>query len=196
MSPEEALREVMKDEIFYSTSEGGVTLSGGEPLYSFDFTLELLRLCKEKGLHTAIETSGSAPTEKILEVAKFVDLFLFDCKESDPERHREFVGADNALILKNLKAISDAGKEIILRCPIIPGYNDREDHFLAIAALSEKLPSVSAVEIEPYHPLGESKANKLGREYPLSGKPFAEKSDSEKWIKFISEKTKKPVRLG
>jgi pyruvate formate lyase activating enzyme len=196
MSTEEALCEVMKDKVFYETSGGGVTLSGGEPLYSFDFSLELLKLCKEKGLHTAIETCGFAPRDRVERIAEYVDLFLFDCKETDPVLHKSYTGVDNSLILSNLSLLDSLGKEIVLRCPIIPGYNDRKDHLLGIAALAEKYRSVCSVDVEPYHPLGESKSSKLGEEYALSGLPFAEKSQAAEWIKIIGENTKKPVRLG
>ena len=196
MAPTEVLYEVKKDQVFYETSGGGVTLSGGEPLYSFDFSFELLKLCKENGLHTAVETCGFAPRERVERIAQYVDLFLFDCKETDPVLHKSYTGVDNSLILSNLALLDSLRKEIVLRCPIIPGYNDRTDHLLGIAALAEKYESVSGIDVEPYHPLGESKSEKLGEEYALSGMSFAEKSQVAEWIRIISENTKKPVRQG
>ena len=196
MSTEEVLSEVMKDKVFYETSGGGVTVSGGEPLYSFDFTLELLMGAKERGLNTAIETSGLTSGENISLISPFVDLFLFDCKETDPSLHKEYVGADNSLILSNLELLDSLGAHVILRCPIIPSKNDRREHLLGIAALAERLGCVEAVEIEPYHPLGEGKAESLGKDYKLRGQQFPEKEAVESWLDTISENTKKPVRKG
>ena len=196
ISAEEALCEVMKDEIFYETSGGGVTVSGGEPLYCFDFTYELLSLAKEKSLHTAIETSGFAPAERVRKIAEVTDLFLFDCKETDGKLHKEFTGVDNSLILSNLKLLNSLGKKVVLRCPIIPGKNDRDDHFKAIGTLAESLECVEGIDVEPYHPLGESKAESLGKDYILKGLGFPENETVDLWIKKISEKTKKPVRRG
>ncbi len=196
MRCDEVLSEVMKDKIFYETSGGGVTLSGGEPLYSFEFTLELLRACKESGIHTAMETCGFAPAERIKEAARYTDLFLFDYKETDPTLHKRYTGVDNSLILSNLALVNSLGKETVLRCPIIPGCNDRREHFLAIGELARKYDSLIGVDVEPYHPLGESKAEQLGKEYSLSGKPFAERDSVSEWIRIISENTDKPVKQG
>ena len=157
--------EVLKDKPFYENSGGGVTLSGGEPLAQYDFTLELLQKAKENGIHTAVETCGYAEKSKILEIAKYIDLFLFDCKETDPELHKKYTGVDNKVILENLKALSDAGSKIILRCPIIPGFNDRAEHFKGISEIADKFIGIEHIEVEPFHPLGESKYSALGRKY-------------------------------
>ena len=162
---DEVLKEIVKDKPFYENSGGGVTLSGGEPLAQYDFSLELLKKAKENGIHTAVETCGYAEKSKILEIAKYVDLFLFDCKETDPELHKEYTGFDNKIILENLKALSDAGSKIILRCPIIPGFNDRAEHFKGISEIADKFSGIEHIEIEPFHPLGESKYSALGRKY-------------------------------
>ena len=196
MSAEQALAEVKKDSIFYETSGGGVTVSGGEPLYSFDFTYELLSLARASGLHTAMETSGFAPEERIRKAAEVCDLFLYDYKETDPDLHREFCGVDNRLILSNLRLLDSLGARVILRCPIIPGKNDREEHFDGIGAISRELSCIEAVEVEPYHPLGESKADSLGADYPLKGLGFPEKEVADGWVQRIAAKTSKPVRKG
>ena len=160
---DEVLKEIVKDKPFYENSGGGVTLSGGEPLAQYDFSLELLKKAKENGIHTAIETCGYAEKSKILEIAKYVDLFLFDCKETDQELHKKYTGVDNKIILENLKALSDAGSKIILRCPIIPGFNDRAEHFKGISEIADKFSGIEHIEIEPFHPHGESKYSALGR---------------------------------
>lgn len=160
----EVLEAVMKDELFYKNSGGGITLSGGEPLFQPNFALEILRLSKERGLHTAVETCGFVKPEILCQAAEFTDLFLFDFKETDPEKHRAYTGADNALILENLRLLETMGKDVILRCPIIPGYNDREDHFDGICAVANRHRNILRVEIEPYHAFGEAKYAALGRQ--------------------------------
>ncbi len=166
ISSEEVVAEVMKDAVFYKNSGGGVTLSGGEPLFQFDFALEILQKCKEKGLHTAMETCGFATKGQITQIAQYTDLFLFDFKETDPARHKEYTGVDNAVILENLQLLNELGKDVILRCPIIPGYNDRQENYGRICELANTLPSVIGVELEPYHGLGENKYVALGKDLP------------------------------
>ena len=191
VSANEVTAEVLKDKPFYENSGGGVTLSGGEPLAQYDFSLELLKKAKENGIHTAIETCGYAEKSKILEIAKYVDLFLFDCKETDQELHKEYTGFDNKIILENLKALSDAGSKIILRCPIIPGFNDRAEHFKGISETAEKFIGIEHIEIEPFHPLGESKYSALGRE--VADIPVPSGKTVDKWIKQIGCGTDKDV---
>ena len=188
---DEVLKEIVKDKPFYENSGGGVTLSGGEPLAQYDFSLELLKKAKENGIHTAIETCGYAEKSKILEIAKYVDLFLFDCKETDPELHKKYTGVDNKIILDNLKALSNAGSKIILRCPIIPGFNDRAEHFKGISETAEKFIGIEHIEIEPFHPLGESKYSALGRE--TADIPVPSGKTVDKWIKQIGCGTVKEV---
>jgi pyruvate formate lyase activating enzyme len=164
VTADEVLETVLRDKVFYESSGGGVTLSGGEPLYQADFALEILKKAKKNGIHTAIETCGFARRESILKVAEFTDLFLFDCKETDPNRHREFTGVDNSVILDNLRAIDALGKSIVLRCPIVPDCNNTAEHYIGIAKLANSLANVIGIEIEPYHSLGEGKYTALGRE--------------------------------
>lgn len=162
-SVDEVLDEVMKDQPFYETSGGGMTLSGGEPLYQAEFAEALLSEAKKRGLHTAVETAGFLKTDTLLRLAEHIDLFLFDYKETDPVRHKEYTGVDNRLILENLRTLGKAGKPIILRCPIIPGYNDREEHYKGIAAMANELATVKEINIEPYHSLGDGKYAAEGR---------------------------------
>lgn len=194
VSADEVTAEVLKDKPFYENSGGGVTLSGGEPLAQYDFSLELLKKAKENGIHTAVETCGYEEKSKILEIAKYVDLFLFDCKETDPELHKEYTGFDNKIILENLKALSDAGSKIILRCPIIPGFNDRAEHFKGISEIADKFSGIEHIEIEPFHPLGESKYSALNREYADIQPPDAQMVD--KWIGQIKFGTEKTVKIA
>ena len=160
---DEVIAQVARDKVFYKNSGGGMTLSGGEPLYQIDFAIALLRAAKAEGIHTAVETCGAVSTEDLMQAAEYTDLFLYDYKESDPERHKQFTGVSNALILKNLRSLSDLGKSIVLRCPIVRGCNDRDEHYRAIADTANTHASISHIEIEPYHPLGEGKYAATGR---------------------------------
>jgi len=196
MTVDEVMADVLKDRPFYQTSGGGLTLSGGEPMSQFEFSKALLRRAKKDKINTAVETCGYAPFALYAAMLDDVDLFLYDCKETDPVLHKKFTGVDNVLILENLCAIDERGKKIILRCPIIPGLNDRDDHFDGIAALTNKLKHIVEIHVLPYHPLGESKSERLGKKYALAGKPFAEKDIVERWIKKIQEKTPVVVKTA
>ncbi len=194
MDVHEVIAEVMKDAAFYETSNGGMTISGGEPMAQFDFTLELLKLAKENGLHTCIETCGYCDFDKLKQAAEFVDIFLYDYKETDPELHKKFTGVSNERIRENLISLDRLGANSVLRCPIIPTLNDRDDHFKGIAAMANSLDNVMGVDIEPYHPLGSSKCTKLGRKYELSELKFPETATVNGWIDAIASETNKPVR--
>ncbi len=194
MTTEEVIEEVMKDEAFYKTSNGGMTISGGEPMAQFEFTLELLKLAKENRLHTCIETCGYCDFEKLERAAEYVDIFLYDYKETDNALHQKFTGVSNKRIHDNLRKLDKMGAKTVLRCPIIPTLNDREDHFAGIAAMANELTHVMGVDVEPYHPLGSSKCTKLGREYELAELKFPESETVKSWIAAIAEKTYKEVR--
>ena len=191
---EAVLQEVMKDKMFYDTSGGGLTISGGEPMMQFDFTYELLRLAKENGLHTCIESCGYSKRENYEKILPLVDIFLFDYKETSPERHKEYTGVSNELILDNLKFIDQMGGKTVLRCPIIPTLNDRDDHFLGIAKTANSLKNIIEINVEPYHPLGSGKSVMLGKDYPLQELTFPEEKTVEEWIKKISADTEITVK--
>lgn len=190
---EEVLAEVLRDRPFYENSGGGMTLSGGEPLAQFAFSLELLKQAKANGLHTCLETCGYAPRDHYLALLPFTDLFLFDVKTVDAEKHRSFTGQDNRLILDNLRALDNAGAALHLRCPLIPGMNDSEAELHGIGVLANSLAHVQEIEVEPYHPLGVSKAHRLGFADAFTA-PFTPKKQSDLWIARIAETTAVPVR--
>ena len=194
MDAESVIEEVLRDKVFYDTSGGGLTLSGGEPMMQFDFSYELLALAKEKGLHTCMETCGFAPSEKYEKIAPLVDIFLFDYKVTDPELHKKYTGSDNELILKNLSMLDSLGANTVLRCPIIPTCCDTIEHFLGIASTANKLKNVIEINVEPYHPLGKGKSELLGRDYPLSDISFPSEETVSEWIRIISENTSVPVK--
>ena len=191
---DEVITEVMKDKVFYENSGGGMTLSGGEPLMQIDFTLALLKAAKENGLHTCIETCGFTKAENIEKIAPYIDIFLYDFKESDPKRHKEYTGVSNELILSNLKLLDSLGCKSVLRCPIIPGLNDRDEHFKAIADTANALENVLEINIEPYHPLGKDKAKSLGRDYPLGDLSFSSDETVKGWIDAVAMHTQIQVR--
>lgn len=188
---DEIIKTALKDKPFYKNSGGEITLSGGEPLYQYEFALEILKLAKEQGLHTAIETCGYVSSEKIRAIAEYVDVFLYDIKECDAARHKLFTGVDNSLILGNLTLIDKLGKDIILRCPIVPGCNAKTDHLEGIAAIANGLSHVIRIDVEPYHPLGEGKGEALGK--PLKSFPSPTKAEVEEYIAKIQSKTHIPV---
>lgn len=190
----EVIAEVLKDKDFYDNSGGGITVSGGEPMLQFDFTYELLKSAKENGLHTCIETCGFAKEENLIKIAPLVDIFLFDYKETDSQKHKEYTGVANEIIIENLKMLDKMGCKTILRCPIIPTLNDREDHLNGIAAIANELENIIEINIEPYHPLGSSKAKFLNKEYPLNELTFPQNETVEEWIKIIASKTNIPVK--
>ena len=188
MSVAEVMHEVMKDKLFYEHSGGGITLSGGEPLAHFEFTASLLRAAKEAGLHTAIETCGFAPWKQIQSLLSLVDLWLWDVKAT-PEKHKKLTGVSAEPILANLEKLNQAGASIILRCPLVPGVNDSDDDLRHIAALANGHPQIQRIDLEPYHPLGEGKCLKLGRNYFFrSG--FASESDKSRWKQTLASSTK------
>lgn len=193
-SLESIINEVMKDEMFYQNSNGGMTLSGGEPMFQFDFTKELLQEAKKRGLHTCMETCGFASRKQFEEIAPMVDIFLYDYKETDPEKHKKFTGVRNDLILDNLDFLDHLQANLILRCPIIPSLNDREEHFNGISALANRYHHILEVDVEPYHPLGTGKAVMLGGKNLLDGLSFPEQETVNGWIAAIQSKTKVPVK--
>lgn len=164
MTVEEVLEEVMKDQKFYETSKGGITVSGGEPMLQADFVYELLKEAKTRGLATAMETSGYAQQEKYEKIMPYVDEFLWDYKATGNEMHKELTGVDQDKILDNLKYLYNQGAVITLRCPIIPGANDTEEHFQGIAQKLHELERLKGWEIMPYHRLGIPKEKRLGKE--------------------------------
>ncbi len=184
-SAEEIFKEVEKDSIFYQTSNGGVTISGGEPLYQPGFTCELLKMCKDNSIHTAIETSGFASKDSLKKVLKYCDLVLFDIKETNEENHKKFTGVTLKPILKNLNIINEMGVSFIIRLPIIPGLNDREEHFYKVKSMVENMRFCKGVEVMPYHLLGVYKYELLQKEYLCSSINEPDAETINKWKKFF-----------
>jgi glycyl-radical enzyme activating protein len=185
---EEVMAEVLRDLPFYQNSGGGITLSGGEPLAQLLFSRDLLGSARKYGLHTAVETCGFAPYGAFKEILSSVDLFLYDIKDMNNQRHMEFTGKPNTTILANLRQLHDAGAQIILRLPLIPGYNDQSDHFSALAELVKSLPHLAGVEIMPYHRLGSSKHERFGTVPTIPAEILAaEPSVVAEWVNTLAE---------
>ncbi len=159
------MEEIKKDLPFFDQSCGGVTFSGGEPLMQPEFLLELLQECGKLDIHRAVDTSGFAPTETVMNIAVHTDLFLFDIKHMDSEKHLFFTGVTNELILHNLKTLSTAGHQIRARVPLISGVNDDETNIRATGLFLVQCPAVQGVDILPYHPSGKAKYRKLAVNY-------------------------------
>ena len=163
VTAEEVIKEVLKDKVYYEESGGGMTVTGGEPMLQIDFLEKLLYLARKEGIHTCIETCGYAPSEYFRRICAVTNCFLYDWKESDPIKHREYTGVDNLLIRQNLELLNEMGADIILRMPLIPGYNDSEEHLEETAKIVNRCTHIKRVEILPYHALGISKVRELGR---------------------------------
>jgi pyruvate formate lyase activating enzyme len=158
----DVMKEVEKDTIFYDESGGGVTFSGGEPFMQPTFLQNLLKACKEKGIHTAVETCGFVDAETLLASRPSVDSYLYDLKVIDNETHRRFTGVSNEIILKNLRQLSHFHDQVIVRFPIIPGVNDDDENVLRLGAFVSSLGSVKEIDVLPYHELGVEKYKRLG----------------------------------
>lgn len=165
LSVDEVLKEIDKDHNYYEASGGGVTFSGGEPLLQGKFLKELLKQCKRKKYHTAVDTAGNVPWETFKEILPYTDLFLYDIKAIDTEKHISTTGVNNDIILENLKMLAGEGVEIWIRIPVIPGVNDTESSMEGIAAFIDELKVVKVVEFLPFHRIGEGKYKSLGMEY-------------------------------
>jgi len=167
MSTGEVIKEIVKDLIFYEESGGGVTFSGGEPLMQPDFLYDLLCQSKQQGIHTAVDTSGYADWECLEKISNRTDLFLYDLKFMDSEKHKKYTGVSNKLILENLKLLSLKHSNIIVRIPIIPGINDDDDNILETVKFISSL-NLKEINLLPYHKMGIAKYNRLGLSYKLS----------------------------
>jgi pyruvate formate lyase activating enzyme len=168
MGADELFAELLKDELFYDDSGGGVTFSGGEPLIQHEFLLEILARCRGRGLRTAVDTCGYVNAGHLLAAAKLADLFLFDLKLMDPARHKHYTGVSNALILENLRELDRAGVPIWLRIPLVPGVNDSPEELRQMAELARSLPAVRQVHLLPFHQSASAKLGRLGRENLLA----------------------------
>lgn len=166
---EEVLALVLADKSYYEASQGGMTVSGGEPMMQPDFTYELLAGAKAQGIHTCMETSGFARQEIVERLLGVTDLFLFDMK-APSSLHRQLTGVENDLILSNFRYLYEKGANLLVRCPIIPTKNDTEEHFAFLRSIKRDYPNILDLQIMPYHNMGNEKARKLGMDVLFDAK--------------------------
>ncbi|AKL95133.1 pyruvate formate-lyase 2-activating enzyme [Clostridium aceticum] len=192
---EAVLKELAKDTLHYRRSGGGITLSGGEPLAQPEFAEELLKACKAKGWHTAIETTAYTSEDALKRVLPWVDLVLLDIKHIDPYKHKEYIGQTNEIILKNCKIIAESGTQTIIRIPIIPDFNDNSADLQAIAEFAQGLKVIKEIHILPYHPLGQNKYEYLGYAYKMKEVKTPEK-DAMMYLKKAIEECGLLCKIG
>ncbi len=191
VSVEEVLEEVERDRIFYEESGGGVTLSGGEPLFQPEFSSLLLEQCKKAGIHTAMETCGFAEEEVFLSVLGSCDFVLFDLKETDPDLHLRYTGVPLEPILRNLSRMNGRHIPFVLRAPVIPTLNSRESHLKRLCAIRDSMSSCLGIQLMPYHRTGVYKYALLNRSYACGGIPEPSGQEWESWNKTIGIRTKR-----
>jgi pyruvate formate lyase activating enzyme len=167
---EEVMKVVRRETVMMDQSAGGITISGGEPLQQPDFLIELLDACGSEGIHRAVDTSGFAKTEILLEVAKRTDLFLYDLKHMDSEKHKRFTGVGNEKILSNLQILAESGAEINIRIPLISGVNSDPENLRQTASFIAALDGPpKQVNLLAYHNIAINKHNKLGQQHDQAG---------------------------
>lgn len=195
MSVEDLMIELYKDRIVYKRSGGGITVSGGEAFVQHEFLLELLKTCKSLGWHTAIETTGYTTTDILDKVVPYLDLVMMDIKHVDPKVHKAFTGVSNERILENAMYISHLAKEMIVRVPVIPGFNADKNVIAAIAKFTSYLHNVHELHLLPYHDLGSNKYAMMGKDYELSGTKTPEKDYMEE-LKAVVEQEGLTCKIG
>lgn len=197
----ELVKEAEKDIPFYDKSGGGVTFSGGEPFMQPEFLLSCLRALKEREISAAVDTSGCAPLDYLLEAAEYADLFLFDLKLADPREHKKYTGFSNGLILSNLvrldEKIASLGRGgINIRIPLIPGINDSEETLKRLAGIAAELATLTGVNILPYHSIGKGKYRDLGKEYKMEGILPPTEQEVERALAVFASRGIKAVKGG
>ncbi len=187
MEAEEVLAELRKDRKFYERSQGGITFSGGEATVQFEFLLELLELCKQEGFSTALETNGAFSLERAEKLCGLVDLFLLDYKLGPSGDQKKWLGGNGLDIRPLLEYLRQNGKPVILRCPIIPGVNDAEEHFSQIRALRREFSNIGQAEIMAYHDIGKGKWSEIGLKYRLGDLKTVPAVQKASWESKIGE---------
>jgi len=172
---DEVVREILKDKAFYEASGGGVTFSGGECMLQIDFLEDLLKECQKNGIHTAVDTAGYVPFEQFEQILPYTVLILYDIKCFDSEKHKQYTGVGNELILENLKRLLATDKSVWIRIPIIPTVNDTEEEIRSIRSFLLSCGTPEKVELLPYHAMGEHKYAAIGKKVKMFSVPSEEK---------------------
>lgn len=168
MNIDELFKTVMKDEVVYRKSGGGITISGGEPLMQREFSTELLKRFKTACISTAVETAGFVPWETLNGIYEYVDTFLYDLKLSGADKHKEWTGVSNEVIIDNLQRLVKVHNNVVIRIPLIPGVNDSEKEFRGMMRIVSELGEVNGIHILPFHTVGVNKYSMIGEEYTLA----------------------------
>ena len=168
ISVDDLMREIDKDAVFYEESGGGVTFSGGEPFMQIEFLYSLLKACKFRKYHTAIDTCGFTEWENFEKVNSLVDIYLYDLKLIDDDKHLKYTGVSNWIILENLQRLDSLSTRIIIRIPLIPDITDTTENLSALIAQLIELKSVQEIDLLPYNKLGEDKCQRFGLEYKIA----------------------------
>lgn len=184
MTAGEVFQIAMADRFFYE-QEGGITVTGGEPLLQPEFVLALGTLAKEQGIHFCVETSGALPFSVLETVLPVVDLFLLDIKETDEARHLHYTGISNRLTMENLRKLDGLGKRVLLRCPIIPSVNDRQAHFEELARIYASLNNAAGIQLMPYHPMGQGKTLRYGVTSQIF--PVPDSQEIDRWNQALKD---------
>ena len=185
MSLDRLRKEIEKDRIFYDTTGGGVTFSGGEVFMQTEFLLDALKLCKEMGVHTTIESSFMTRFENIKKVLNYVDQFIVDIKLMNADMHKEYTGVSNEIILNNIQKLMEYDVSLLIRTPLIPNITATKENLVAIGEFVSKLEHTVDIELLNYNPLAESKYPMVQQEYTLNGlKPFTD-SEVEKFYSYV-----------
>jgi pyruvate formate lyase activating enzyme len=168
-SVEDIIAIVEKERVFIDKSKGGVTFSGGEPMMQSEFLLEALKVCRDNGFHTAVDTSGQCSREKLEKIIPFTDLFLFDLKLMDEKKHIEYTGVTNKNILGNFNLIISRNVDIMIRIPVIPGFNDSEEDLEQLKQFihDKKTERIKMINLLPYHKIGSSKYKRFNKPYKM-----------------------------
>lgn len=193
----ELMEEIEKEFLYYDSSGGGVTFSGGEPLLQPEFLKACLEACKEAGIHTALDTSGYAPSEIFDSIMGDVDLFLFDLKLLDDEEHRKYTSVSNKVIKRNLKSLSreNRGEDVILRFPVIPDITDTEANITALINFVSSLSGINEIDLLPFHNVGE-KYERLGKPSRMGDRTSPTQCEIRKLVKKIEINTSLSVKVG
>lgn len=192
----EIISEVLLDEPYYRHTEGGLTVSGGEPAVQWRFTRELLRLAKKHQIGTLVETAGAVSWRRLGAVVEYADIVYFDLKLASAKTHKRFVGTDNRLILNNLRRTSEQSDRLVVRIPLIPGVNDTEEELTHLAKVIQSLPKVERIGVLPYHRFGENKYALLNREYKMGNAREPSKESIAGACAVLSEAAGKEVCIG
>lgn len=196
MTAEMVMSEVRRDRIFYEESGGGLTISGGEPLLQFEFTKSLLELADSEGINACVETSGWGEPRHFEKIQPLVGLFLWDIKSTDDSSHKALVGVDLKPLLQNLRLVDSRGGKTRLRCIVLAGVNLTEAHFDRVAEIYRSLRNCQGVELLPYHPLGNSKASRLGMKVDSHNGWIPSQQEMDAACKRFADKWKVPVFMN